>query len=250
MLFVPVEQRQTPRLPEPQLWKAALGTSVAAHLAVGAALVFGLQQIRPPEPTSLSTAMAVQILPMPSAPAAPPHQTPPEPEKPKPVEQTKTEKLDLPPMPKVPNVKADVTIPPKETPPTPPKQRAAAPAAAPAAPAKAAAAPVQGTPIQGIASIEQTYDAQIVARLERRKRYPSAAMQQRMEDIVYLHMVIGRDGHIVSSDIVRSRRFPVLDDAVRELVKRVDPLPKMPKGLPGDTYTVTVPIDFFINRAR
>ena len=248
-VFIAPVERAPIYEPEPERWKSALILSVLLHLAVGAGFFLGLRSLRPPEPTTLSTAMAIEIMPMPAAPVAPAHETPPQPDKPVPTPVNKVAKLDLPPIPNIPNVKAEVTIPQKEAQPST-KAPPPPPPAAQAAPARTAAAPVRNTPTQGVSTIQQSYDGQIVARLERRKRYPSNAMRQHMEDVVYLHMVIDRTGHIVSSDIVRSKRLPLLDGAVRDLVKRVDPLPPMPKGLPGDTYSVTVPINFFINRGR
>lgn len=188
---------------------------------------------------------------MPATPSAPSLETPPEQQRPRP-EDPQIDQADLPPMPKVTNVRAEVILPPKQ--PAEQQKRTPPPSPPPTPPAAAAqdtsAAPVQGNPTQGVATLEQTYDAQIVARIERKKRYPAQAMQQRIEDTVYLRLVIDRKGQITQADIVRSRKHALLDEAVRDLAQRVNPLPPMPQGLPGNSYTVTVPINFYINRRR
>lgn len=250
-LPVRVETMSVPRALPRARWRGALGISLVAHTAVAVGLLFGLRQITPPPPAALSTAMAVQILPMPAAPSAPSHQTPPEPAKPSPEPVPAIERRELPPVPKLPNVKAAVVIPPKVF--TPPQPTTPPPPPTPAqqaAPARTVAAPVQGTPTQGVTNAQQSYDAQIVSRLERKKRFPAEAMRQGLEDVVYVRMVIDRSGRITSSEIARSKHISMLDDAVRDLVRRVNPLPAIPKEIAGNSYTVTVPIDFFINRSR
>ncbi|MDF0542916.1 TonB family protein [Sphingobium sp. H39-3-25] len=251
MAFQIVANPATVRRADAPSWKLGIGISVAAHLVIGTALAFGLQRSSPPEPVSLNTAMAVEILPMPSAPANPAHETPPEPQEPQDRPDQLMPKPDTPPVPQIPQVKADVTLP-TEAPP-PPKRAAPPPPpppAAQAAPAKAAAAPVQGTPTQGASTVEQNYNAQILAKLESRKRYPSEARQGRVEDVIHVRIVIDRNGHVTTSEITRSRHYAVLDEAVKDLIRRVDPFPKMPKAISGDNYIVTVPIDFFMQHRR
>lgn len=190
-------------------------------------------------------------MPMPAAPPAPARETPPEPQKPAPTPKLEQQKQQLPEVPKIVDAVNPVTLPPKQQQATPPRQPNAPPPAAPTQQiAAAAAAPVRGQPAQGAPTAQQNWEGLVLARLERKKRYPGEAMNAGQEDVVYLHIVIDRSGHVLQSEVVKSKHFRLLDDATRDLIKRAAPLPPLPASMTGDTYAFTVPIDFFIARPR
>src|SRR5882757_1816 len=163
-------------------WRAVT-VSVCLHVLIGALVLFGLRRTTTPD-LAPQTAMAVQIMPMPAAPPAPAHETPPEPQKPAPTPKLEQQKQQLPEVPKNVDAVDPVTLPPKQQQATPPRQPSAPPPAAPTQQvAAAAAAPVQGQPTQGTPTARQNWEGLVLARLERKKRYPGEAMSAGQEDV-------------------------------------------------------------------
>jgi protein TonB len=89
--------------------------------------------------------------------------------------------------------------PPAATVPLPPSS-----APAPASQAAASLAP----------AARANWQAQLVAWIEKYKRYPRVAQEQRQQGVVYLRFAIDRQGRVTSSQINRSSGFELLDDEV------------------------------------
>jgi protein TonB len=238
-------------------WRSGLVASVAIHAIVGALLFMGFSHTVP-MPPSAPAAMAIQIMPEPAAPPQTPHQTPVGPQQqqsppkptPKPIDK-------IPPVPTVAQVHADVAVPPKQQ--TPPakeqprlKQEAdktTAPSAPSLPPKPIAAAPVQGVSSATTDRAEQTWEGLVLAKLERKKRYPWDAQRAGQQDIVYVHVTVDRSGKVLNAAIDHSKHFALLDSAVLDLVRHCSPLPQPPSSVPGDTVDFVVPIDFFIKQS-
>jgi periplasmic protein TonB len=87
------------------------------------------------------------------------------------------------------------------------------------------------------------WQSQLMAHLERRKRYPSAARGRREEGTVQVRFSIDDGGNVLSSRIVRSSGHAALDQAVLDLMARASPVPAPPAGAPR---TITAPVRFSI----
>jgi len=61
--------------------------------------------------------------------------------------------------------------------------------------------------------------------LEKYKRYPRVAQEQRQEGVAYLRFTIDREGKVISSQINQSSGFELLDDEVLALIQRAQPAP-------------------------
>jgi protein TonB len=105
-----------------------------------------------------------------------------------------------------------------------------APQAAPTAAARAAA--------PAIAS----WQRRLIAQLERYKRYPPQAHGKLGE--ARLAFSIDRQGRVLTLHIVRSSGSDALDEEALALVKRAEPLPPPPAGLPDDQLSFVVPIRY------
>ncbi len=208
-----------------------------------------MDQPTPPQPTEMAD------LPTPETPP-PPTLAPPE------VVETP---VDTPPPPdqtiEPPPVLSEVAIARplarRETPPPPPAEKpdpkpvreakekpsqAARKAAVDAPPADKAAAPK--TSAGGAGSVSpRKWQTQLIAHLERRKRYPTAARGRGEEGVVYVRFTVDGQGQVLSVALARSSGFPDLDEAVLALVRRASPLPPPPPGIPRD---VTAPVRFNI----
>ncbi|EQB14985.1 energy transducer TonB [Sphingobium lactosutens] len=210
-----------------------LGTSVIYAL-VGAAL-FLLFESPPPIPKP-SASLVVTLLPL----ASPP-ETPPKPkEAPKPVEKQEKEptpsKVDsiIRPIPLIPTVQTAQLQPVATPAPAPSQPVTAAPKTAPAPPAPQAAS-----------NAPDTWEGRVLARLEKFRRYPGSARSARQQGVVYIRFRLGRDGHVLSSALVRSSGYTVLDQAALETLRRAGPMPKIPADRP-DEVELSVPIEFYM----
>lgn len=225
--------------------------SLGVHGGAAAALFLGFSTaVKAPPPA----AMVVELASLPSAPPIPPSLAPPAPKqdeaRPKPVE----DKLKIPPLPKLAfAIKPEVAVPLKplqdEKKPIAdkPADETTRPAT-PQAPLKdAPKAPAIGAPSDQPSTAEQSWEARVLAALERKKRYPGDAQRQGQEDVIYVRIGVDRNGRVVDSQIRKSRGYPLLDSEVMALVQRASPLPAPPKDVSGDPVMLLVPVDFFLS---
>lgn len=90
------------------------------------------------------------------------------------------------------------------------------------------------------------YVTRIQAWLESHKRYPRRARLLRQEGTVVLHFVMDREGRLEDYRIRRSSGYELLDHAVRAMIERAQPLPKMPATLPQPRLELVVPVEFIL----
>ncbi|WP_371422643.1 TonB family protein [Tardiphaga sp.] len=214
---------------------AFVGTSfVYALMAVGLFLSF---EVSTPLPKP-SAPLVVTLLPL----ASPP-ETPPKPKQaPKPVEKHES----LPTPPRVEPVEHTLLpLPAISTPPPSPTVKPADPA--PPQPDTAAPKTASAPPAPQVSSnAPDTWEGRVLARLEKFRRYPGGARSARQQGVVYIRFRINRDGHVLTSSLVRSSGFPALDQAALETLRRADPLPKIPADRP-DEIELSVPVEFYVH---
>lgn len=66
-----------------------------------------------------------------------------------------------------------------------------------------------------------TYASLVAGILERNKRYPGQAVQRRIQGVVEAYFVVNRQGHVIGYRIEKGSGFPLLDEEVVRLFKRV-----------------------------
>ncbi len=128
------------------------------------------------------------------------------------------------------------------------RQRTASLASAPStAPRQAtrAVAPVPGASARDPRALPN-WTSQLVARLERHKRYPAAAQARGEHGVAQLAFSVDRGGRVHNARIVRSSGSALLDRATLALVRRAQPLPPPPAAIPGARIPVVVPIRYRI----
>ncbi len=235
--------------------------SLVAHLVVGVALFVGFRSVHPVTPVG-SPPMVVELMPVPAAPAMA-RETAPTPNLPTPVRPRPKVRDELTTALKKQAV-APVVVPQLEkaspigtitpTPESPPNPRtetqptlAQPPAAAatPDTPKAVSAAPVQGANSVIALSAEQSWQSQVLAQIEKKKRYPGPALRAGQQDVVNAHIWIDRTGHIVRVAIESSKHFELLDAAAMEAIQHSDPFPRPPDSVMGDPIEIIVDIDFF-----
>jgi periplasmic protein TonB len=240
-------------------WAACLVIVLALH--AGLLLIIALRRVSqepigmPPAAVMVDLAPAPVAVPAePPPPPAPPDAQSPPPAPPKlepsPAPHPEVALPAPPPMPK-PKRKAKRV----EHPPTPRRQAEPvasprewtppAPAAPPATASQTSAA--QSTPSTA-ASARATWQAQLVAWLERYKRYPRVAQEQRQQGVVYLRFAIDRQGRVLSSQISKSSGFVLLDEEVLALIQRAQPVPSPPPEIGGNRIELQIPVAFSLRR--
>lgn len=169
----------------------------------------------------------------------------PEPEPEKPVE-----KIELPPDP-APQPELTATPPPPKPPEKKvekkkqPQRTASIARAASSAEQKAerAAAPAPGANARDSNAIPN-WRSQLVARLERNKRYPAEAQARGEAGTVQLAFTVDRNGGAHSVRLVRSSGSSVLDRETLTLIDRAAPFPPPPPELGGAQIAIVVPIRY------
>jgi periplasmic protein TonB len=120
-----------------------------------------------------------------------------------------------------------------------------APQALPVETAAVPAAPEQGPFTPSDAKALQSWQKQIVALLERNKRYPPAAQARRQQGVAQVFFSLDRQGRVVESRITRSSGAALLDEEAMALIRRAQPFPPWPaRELRGEKVELTVPIRF------
>ena len=247
-------------------WVMCGAVIVFAHGAIAAGMVTWREAIEPAEPAA---AIVIEFAPVPVAPAAPQTEIPPGPEqvmsdaspnkpvesleeKEKVEEKVASKPVEEPPPDIKPAPNPDVAVePPTQEVPTPQRQEPRPPAPTTSAPqalpdqtAAIPAAPIQGRITPHNSNAVPTWKTQIVALLERNKRYPAVAQSRREQRIAQVFFSLDRKGRVIDSRISRSSGASALDEEALALLRRAQPFPAPPRELPGLRVDLTVPIRF------
>jgi protein TonB len=247
-------------------WAICGAIIVLAHGAIAASVVNWHETVEPAEPAA---AIVIEFSPVPVAPAAPPTEIAPGPEqvmseasRERPVEQVEEkqkieEKLasrpvEEPPPEIKPAPNPDVALEPphqevtRAQPQNPltPAPMTSAPQALPEQTAALPAAPMQGRPTPNRSSAVPTWKTEILALLERNKRYPEAAQSRHQQGTAQVFFSLDRQGRVIDSRVVRSSGASSLDDEALALLRRAQPFPPPPPELPGPRVDLNVPIRF------
>lgn len=226
---------------ERHLHGLAGGFSVAIHIAAFALLLWTRVAEPPALPAPSERVSLVflparapeqpieeQIAPTPSV-AASAHAAAPRPERPA---------LQSPPL-----QEANWIVPP----PTPAQPRQRAPEL-PAQEASVAAAPITPPLPPGPSEASpgaDSWEARVMGRLERHRRYPNSARARREQGIVLVRVRLDRDGRLLALALEHSSGHPGLDAAALETFRRAAPLPPLPDDKPAP-LELSLPVEFFM----
>jgi len=121
-----------------------------------------------------------------------------------------------------------------------------APQAMPVETAAIPAAPAQGQPNPHTSKAVQTWRGQILAVIERNKRYPAQAEARGQQGVARVFFSLDRQGQVVGSRLVSSSGVAALDEEALALLRRAQPFPKPPPELAGDRVDLVLPLRFNI----
>jgi len=213
---------------EKHRWSGSFAAIVGIHVAAALLFIAWRNLVPPPDapPPAIMIDMAPLPAPKPLPPPPAPKIRPPEP-KPvqKPVQKPVLLKEELPVAPS----EAELEAAPK---PAPPVQSAPAATTTPApSPAASAAA-------------KASYEALLIAHLDKHKRYPPEARMRRHQGTAYIQFTMDRQGKVLSYKLYRGSNYQSLDDEVLALIVRAQPLPPIPPDRPEQTLDFVVPVQF------
>lgn len=233
-------------------WLTATLAAVVLHLAIAAPCLLSMSSEVKPAPADAP--LAIEVATLEAAPPIPPHQ--------RPIDVTPQHAVSRPPPPaahtppvttKEPVNKAVAPV--VQVPPPPPSEErppisteSAAATVSPPTEAKQAAAPVLGHADSPVMTAQQSWESEVLTKLDRFKRYPQSARWQGQEDTVYLRLTIARDGTVRSASVGQSQGFTALDEEAIEMVGRASPLPAPPPSVEGSSVMLTIPVEFYIGR--
>jgi protein TonB len=90
------------------------------------------------------------------------------------------------------------------------------------------------------------WKSQLMAQLERNKRYPSEAQSRGEQGVAQLAFSVDRGGGVHNARIVRSSGSSALDQATLAMVGRAAPLPPPPPEITGNQIPISVPIHYSV----
>jgi periplasmic protein TonB len=254
------------RQPERLRWMACLTLALAFHAAAAAALLLYWHPAE--DEVAGAPLILVELAPVPVAPTITPSQAPPGPPqaqtaaspppeppvakpdvKPEPKPQQPVETTETVTMPQAPQAEQPVAMLPPPKPAEPPQEKKRPPSQAHEAStpstaahrASRAAAPAPGAAARNPNALPN-WKSQLMARLERYKRYPAQAQARGEHGVAQLAFSVDRSGGVHNARIVRSSGSTTLDRATLALIARAQPLPPPPPDIRGSRVAIVVPI--------
>jgi periplasmic protein TonB len=236
------------RWPEAARWGACFALALAFH-AAGAAVLFA-RWTEDSDLVANAPVVLVDLAPVAVSPSITPNELPPGPlrreAEPESQPEKPIEKIEPPPDPQAEPVVA-ATPPPKPAEPPKEKRPKQKHASLPSAPsttdhqAEQAAAPMPGASTRNSDAVP-SWKSQLVAALERQKRYPSEARGD--QGTAQLAFSVDRKGGVHNARVTRSSGSSILDHEALALVQRAQPLPPPPPEVPGAQIPIVVPIRY------
>jgi protein TonB len=102
-------------------------------------------------------------------------------------------------------------------------------------------APAQGTG-EAAQRVRATWQKELLAHLDRHKRYPAERSQKNAEIVV--SFALDRMGHVLSVNIVKGSGDAAFDQAAVAMVRKSDPVPMPPPLVADEGLNFTLPVIF------
>jgi TonB family protein len=102
-------------------------------------------------------------------------------------------------------------------------------------------APAQGTG-QSAQRMRVTWEKELIAHLDKHKRYPPDRAQKTAE--ITVNFAIDRMGHVLSASIQKGSGDAAFDEAALAMVRRSDPVPQPPPRVADEGLSFTLPVIF------
>jgi periplasmic protein TonB len=90
------------------------------------------------------------------------------------------------------------------------------------------------------------YAGQIAQLIQRNLHYPLSAKKLGQQGIVFVNMIIDKDGKILKVEIKKKSPFHAFNVSSLETIQRVGKFPPIPKEVGIEQYDVTVPVRYIL----
>lgn len=90
--------------------------------------------------------------------------------------------------------------------------------------------------------VRATWQKELVAHLDKHKRYPAQRSQKAAE--IHVRFTLDRMGHVLSTSIEKGSGDPAFDQAALAMVKRSDPVPPPPPLIADEGLSFSLPVVF------
>ena len=221
-------------------WGLSAGFVLAVHAGI---LVSVLALDTPPPAAELPSPILVDLAPLPASP--PPPEPPPEME---PIAEEPPPPPEVePPPPMEPEVPLPVVTPPKppqvKPPPVRPPPRPAVTRPRPPESIEPAPEPAP-RPVASQSNAMPTFQQRLLRHLDQNKRYPQTSQRRRQQGTAMLQFTMDAAGNVLSFRLEKTSGYEALDEEVLAMIKRAEPLPKIPSDLGRDRLELVVPVQF------
>lgn len=98
----------------------------------------------------------------------------------------------------------------------------------------------------GAPGADSDYYREVLAWLEKHKRYPRRSKLRNEQGVVLLHFVVSRDGMVTISTIKKSSGHKRLDTEAMGMIERAQPLPAIPDGMRRAKLDLVVRVEFHL----
>lgn len=88
----------------------------------------------------------------------------------------------------------------------------------------------------------QFYVSDAIKKIRGKTRYPQRALDRGQAGSVRVAIVIDRQGNILSTSLLETSKFELLNKEALEAIKRTAPFPELPKEMTGARFEFSVPI--------
>ena len=89
-----------------------------------------------------------------------------------------------------------------------------------------------------------TFQQRLLRHLDQNKRYPQASQRRRQQGTALLRFTMDAEGSVLSFRLEKSSGHEPLDEEVLAMIKRAEPLPKIPADIGRDRLELVVPVQF------
>lgn len=97
---------------------------------------------------------------------------------------------------------------------------------------------------EAILSAKESWHQRVRSYLEKQKRFPRRALVRQQQGVVRIHVVVDRQGNVISSALVKGSGYDILDRAAIDLFTLASPLPAPPAEVPNSALVMDIPIEF------
>src|SRR5690606_27993785 len=94
----------------------------------------------------------------------------------------------------------------------------------------------------------QFYVSDILRKIRSNVRYPRISQDRGQEGSMRIAITVDRNGNVLEMAWLEESRFDRLNKEAWEAVRRASPFPPMPETLPGQSFELTAPISFEMQR--